>query len=163
MVDDLASPRDAIGLLLRLLHQHWGADVDAALQGAGLDGIRAAHANVFPFVPPEGIQVSELARLATMRKQSMAEAVEQLERAGYLERRPDPGDRRARLVFLTARGAAVRSVAVAAGRRVEQRWAGLTSPEEIEAMRTTLQRLLSQLRPVVREKDRSDGPFHARP
>src|SRR4051794_12095543 len=145
MVDDVESHHDALGLLLRLLNQHWGEDVHAALQAAGLDGIRAPHANVFPFVPDEGIQVSELARLASMRKQSMAEAVEQLERAGYVERRPDPNDRRARRVLLTDRGRRVRSVAIAAGRRVEQEWTELTSAEEIAAFRATLQRLLAQL------------------
>jgi DNA-binding MarR family transcriptional regulator len=146
MVDDVEPHHDALGLLLRLLNQHWGDDVHAALQAAGLDGIRAPHANVFPFVPDAGIQVSELARLASMRKQSMAEAVEQLERAGYVERRPDPDDRRARLVLLTDRGRQVRAVAVAAGRAVEAQWTGLTSPEEIAAFRATLQRLLAQLR-----------------
>jgi DNA-binding MarR family transcriptional regulator len=146
MVDDDGPHHDALGLLLRLLNQHWGEDVHAALQAAGLDGIRAPDANVIPFVPPDGIQVSELARLASMRKQSMAEAVEQLERAGYLQRRPDPHDRRARLVFLTDRGRDVRSVAVAAGREVEARWTELTGPDEIAAFRATLQRLLTGLR-----------------
>ena len=65
---------------------------------------------MFPFVPPEGITVTELARLARVRKQTMAEAVQQLERMGYVERRANPGDRRSRLVFLTERGAAVRPV-----------------------------------------------------
>jgi DNA-binding MarR family transcriptional regulator len=148
-VSDGVQP-DALGLLLRLLHQHWGEDVDAALRAQGLTGIRAPHANVFPFVPPEGIPVSELARLANMRKQSMAEAVEQLERAGYVQRRPDPHDRRARRVFLTERGESVRAVAVAAGRRVEQRWTELTSPAEIAALRTTLQTLLQALRTRAR-------------
>jgi DNA-binding MarR family transcriptional regulator len=137
---------DALGLLLRLLNQHWGEGVHAALKAAGLDGIRAPHANVIPFVPAEGIQVSELARLASMRKQSMAEAVEQLERAGYVERRPDPNDRRARLVVLTDRGRQVRSVAIAAGRRVEADWTELTSPAEVAALRATLLRLLEGLR-----------------
>ena len=145
MVDHVPS-RDAIGLLLRLLHQHWGEDIAAALQAEGLSGISAAHAVVIPFVPPEGIPVSELARLARMRKQSMAEAVEQLERLGYVERKPAPTDRRARLVLLTDRGRAVRSVAVAAGREVEDRWAGLTSREDVEELRTILQQLLGRLR-----------------
>lgn len=144
--DDDGPHHDALGLLLRLVNQHWGEGVHSALQAAGLDGIRAPNANVIPFVPAGGIQVSELARLATVRKQSMAEAVGQLERAGYVERRPDPSDRRARLVFLTERGHRVRSVAVAAGRRVEADWTGLTSPEEIAALRTTLLRLLERLR-----------------
>jgi DNA-binding MarR family transcriptional regulator len=153
-MEELSNPHRSLGLLLRLLNQHWGEDVDAALRSAGLHGIRAPHANVFPFVPPEGIQISELARLANMRKQSMGEAVDQLEHAGYLERRPDPRDRRARLVFLTPRGDAVRSVAVTAGRRVEERWIALTGAQEIEAFRETMQRLNARLQ-VSQETGRS--------
>ena len=48
--------------------------------------------------------MSELAELAHVRKQTMTQAVEQLERTGYIERRPNPNDRRSRLVFLTERG-----------------------------------------------------------
>jgi DNA-binding MarR family transcriptional regulator len=137
--------RPLIGLLLRLVHQHWAQDIDAALVAAGFDDLRPASAHVFPFLGREGIQVSELAKRARVRKQSMAEAVDQLERAGYVERRPDPDDRRARLVFLTERGESVRPTTLAAGRRVEQRWAELTSPEELESLRETLQRLLTEL------------------
>lgn len=146
MTVDHASNRPLLGLLLRLLHQDWANDVDAALRAAGFGDIRPPHASVFPFVPAEGIQVSELAQLARVRKQTMAQAVAQLERLGYVERRPDPRDRRAQLVFLTARGEAVRPVGVAAGHRVEARWAELTSQEEIEALRESLQRLLARLR-----------------
>src|SRR6185312_7782290 len=102
--------RPLIGLLLRLLSQHYSEDIHAALVKAGFGDIRPTHANVFPFVPPEGITVTELAQLAHVRKQTMAEAVQQLERMGYVERRPNPGDRRSRLVFLTERGAAVKPV-----------------------------------------------------
>ena len=75
----------------------------------------------------------------------MTQAVDQLEQLGYVERRPDPNDRRARLVFLTPRGQAVRPVAVAAGRGVDGRWSELTSPQEIEALRHALQSLLERL------------------
>ncbi len=139
--------RPLIGLLLRLVYQHYAQDIDAALREAGFIDIRPAHANVFPFVPPEGISVSGLAELARVRKQTMAQAVEQLERTGYVERRPNPDDRRSRLVFLTGRGASVRPVTHAAAERVEQRWAELTSPAELEALRATLLRLLTELRP----------------
>jgi DNA-binding MarR family transcriptional regulator len=140
-------PSPLLGLLLRLLNQHFGDHVDAALREAGFDGIRPRHANVFPFVPPEGIQVAELARLARVRKQTMAQTVEQLERLGYVERRPDPADRRARLVALTPRGEAVRPVGVAAGRQVEQQWAELIGEDELEELRALLIRLLGRLHP----------------
>ena len=138
--------RPLIGLLLRLVYQHYAQDIDAALREAGFDDIRPAHANVFPFVPPEGITVSEIAELARVRKQTMAQAIDQLERMGYVERRPNPRDRRSRLVFLTERGESVRPVTHAAAERVEERWAELTSPKELEAMRASLLQLLTELR-----------------
>lgn len=134
-----------IGLLLRLAYQHYAQDIDTALRGAGFGDIRPGAANVFPFVPPDGITVSRLAELARVRKQSMAEAVDQLERSGYVERRKNPGDQRSRLVFLTERGASVPPVTHAAAERVEERWAGLTGPGEFEALRATLLRLLTGL------------------
>jgi DNA-binding MarR family transcriptional regulator len=138
--------RPLIGLLLRLLYQHYAQDIDAALRAAGFGDLRPAHANVFPFVPPEGITVSGLADLARVRKQTMAEAVSQLEHLGYVERHPNPDDRRSRLVFLTERGAAVKPVTHATAARVEERWASLTSPAELEALRTSLLRLLTDLK-----------------
>jgi DNA-binding MarR family transcriptional regulator len=76
----------------------------------------------------------------------MAQAVDQLERAGYVQRRPNPGDRRSRLVFLTERGASVPPITHAAAARVKERWAELTGPDEIEALRASLLRLLAELR-----------------
>jgi DNA-binding MarR family transcriptional regulator len=134
-----------LGLLLRLAHQQWTQEIEAALEDAGFSDIRPHHANVFTFARPEGIQVSELTRLARVRKQTMAQAVEDLEDLGYVERRPDPNDRRARLVFLTARGAQVRPIAVAAGRRVAARWAELTSPKEMASLQRSLETLLAKL------------------
>jgi DNA-binding MarR family transcriptional regulator len=138
--------RPLIGLLLRLVYQHYAQDVEAALREAGFGDIRPAHANVFPFVPPDGITVSALAELARVRKQTMAQAVDQLERIGYVERHPNPRDRRSRLVLLTERGASVTPVTHAAAARVEERWAELTSAQELEALRASLLRLLTQLR-----------------
>ena len=119
--------RPLIGLLLRLLYQHYSQDIHAALLEAGFGDIRPTHANVFQFVPPEGITVSELAELARVRKQTMAQAVDQLERMGYVERRANPRDRRSRLVFLTERGESVKPVTHATAARVEEHWAQLTS------------------------------------
>jgi DNA-binding MarR family transcriptional regulator len=138
--------RPLIGLLLRLVYQHFAQDIDAALRQAGFDDIRPAAANVFPFVPAEGITVSRLAELARVRKQSMAQAVDQLERTGYVERRPNPRDHRSRLVFLTERGAGVPPVTHAAALQVEERWAQLIGPAEFETLRASLLHLLTVLK-----------------
>jgi DNA-binding MarR family transcriptional regulator len=81
-----------------------------------------------------------------VRKQAMAQAVDQLERTGYVERSPSPSDRRSRLVTLTERGASVPPVTHAAAARVEERWAELTDADEIDALRASLLRLLTELR-----------------
>ncbi len=138
--------RSSLGLLLRLVHQHLTQDVEAALEEAGYGDIRPPHANVFTFMRPEGIQVSELTRLAHVRKQTMTQAVEELERLGYVERRPDPSDRRARLVFLTERGKGVRPIAAATGRLVDQRWSDIAGSQEIEGLKQALQAVLGKLR-----------------
>jgi len=145
-MDANAPARPPIGLLLRLLYQHYSQEIDAALREAGFDDVRPAAANVFPFVPPEGISVSELADLAHVRTQTMAQAVDQLERTGYIERRPNPRDRRSRLAFLTDRGASVTPVTHAAAARVEERWAQLITPEQLEQLRASLLRLMTKLR-----------------
>jgi DNA-binding MarR family transcriptional regulator len=138
--------RPLIGLLLRLIYQHYSADIDAALREAGFGDVRPGAANVFPFVPPEGITVTRLAELARVRKQSMAQAVDQLEASGYVERRPNPDDQRSRLVFLTDRGASVPPVTHAAAQQVEERWAELIGQAEFDALRASLLRLLTKLR-----------------
>ena len=134
---------DSLGLLLRLAHQQWTLAVDTRLAEEGFDDIKPHYANIFTFVPPEGMQVSQLTELAHVRKQSMTQTVEELEKLGYVERRPDPTDKRGKLVFLTERGKKVSPIARAAGRLVDQHWAELTSPEEIEALRRALRSVLA--------------------
>ncbi|WP_460492159.1 MarR family winged helix-turn-helix transcriptional regulator [Dactylosporangium cerinum] len=131
-----------VGLLLRLAAQQWGADMDAALQTQGVSGLTPAHANVIPFVPAEGIQIGELARLAKVRKQSMANSVELLSAAGYVTRRPDPADGRASLIFLTDKGRALWPASRVAGARVEQDWATIVGRDNLEQLRHTLMQLL---------------------
>src|SRR6185437_7517197 len=102
-------------------------------------------ANVFTFLPSEGATVSELASRSHVRKQTMAQTVDQLERSGYVVRRPNPNDRRSQLVFLTARGKGVPPVTHKAAASVERRWAGLSGTKEFERLRMSLSDLLAQL------------------
>lgn len=139
------SSSQSLGVLLRVAHQHFSSAVDEALGEAGFGDIRPHHANVFTFVPPEGIQMSELTLKAGVRKQSMAQALEELEKLGYIERKPHPTDGRARLIFLTARGRQIRPLAMAAGRKVEEAWARRLGEADLETLRGLLQALIGLL------------------
>ena len=71
------------------------------------------HSAVFAQISLDGSRLTDLAHQANMTPQSMAEIVDELVDLGYVVRRPDPADRRAKLIVLTRRG----RDAVAAGRQ----------------------------------------------
>jgi DNA-binding MarR family transcriptional regulator len=145
-MDPTTADRPSLALLLRVIYQHHSQSIESALRAAGFSDIAPSAANVFPFIRHEGITISALAELAGVRKQTMAQAVEQLERGGYVERRENPDDRRSRLVFLTERGRTVTPVTHAAAAAVEQNWAGMIGNDELEHLRQQLKRLLEEIR-----------------
>lgn len=73
--------------------------------GAGFPQ-KPSHSAVFGQIDPAGSRLSELARGASMSPQAMGELVDELESMGYVVRRPDPRDRRAKLIVLTRKGKA---------------------------------------------------------
>jgi DNA-binding MarR family transcriptional regulator len=79
-------------------------ELAARLRAAGFDDMTAAHHSVFENLDREGTRLTLLAARTGMTHQSMGELVGALERAEYVERRPDPADARARLVALTPKG-----------------------------------------------------------
>lgn len=85
----------------------------------------------------EGPQsVSDLAAAEKVRPQSMAQTVADLESAGMVERRPDPGDRRRSLVLFTDQGLET----LHADRRQREGWLAGMLAELSEQDRRTLAR-----------------------
>ncbi|SDR63743.1 DNA-binding transcriptional regulator, MarR family [Rhizobiales bacterium GAS113] len=74
------------------------------LRQEGHDELTVAHINLTRNLDEDGTRLVELARRATMTKQSMSELVDQVERIGLIAKRPDPSDGRAKLVCFTPRG-----------------------------------------------------------
>lgn len=89
-----------------------GFQIVDGVVGAGYPQ-KPKHSAVFAQISPDGSRLTELARKANMTPQSMAELVDELVEMGYVVRRPDPNDGRAKLIVLTKRG----RDAVAAGRQ----------------------------------------------
>jgi DNA-binding MarR family transcriptional regulator len=94
----------------------------ARLHAAGYDDITAAHQAVFENIDRHGTRLTTLAARSGMAHQSMSELVHALERAGYLERRPDPADGRARIILLTEKGQALVRQALHDIREIEATW-----------------------------------------
>src|SRR3954452_22446581 len=92
------------------------------LEEAGYDDIRPTHGCVFRFVRDDGMRLTELAAHAGMTKQSVGEIVDDLVDHGYVERFPDPEDRRAKLIRLTQKGIEAQRVGFGLIREIETRW-----------------------------------------
>jgi DNA-binding MarR family transcriptional regulator len=112
------------------------------LAGEGFDDIREGHGCVFGFIDVEhGSRLTDLAERAGLTKQAVGEAATELERLGYLERVPDPRDRRAKIIKLTPRGLE----AVVTGRRVfaeiEREWAEQLGEELLAGLREAAERI----------------------
>jgi DNA-binding MarR family transcriptional regulator len=117
------------------------------LEEAGYADIRPTHGCVFRFVRDDGMRLTELAGLAGMTKQSVGELVDDLVDLGYVERIPDPEDRRAKLICLTDRGIEAQRVGFGLLADVEDRWA-----ERFGATR------MKQLRKLLEEAVSGDAP-----
>jgi DNA-binding MarR family transcriptional regulator len=94
------------------------------LHEAGYDDITAAHHPVFENIDDRGTRLTLLAARTGMTHQSMGELIDALEQRGYVERRADASDRRARLVVLTAKGRRLARLAVREIEEIEHAWIG---------------------------------------
>ena len=106
------------GILLGLAYQDFVVELRAAIAADGFSDTGRSDGAVFRTLAARAMTVSDLATRLSITKQGAAQIIDDMERRGYVERRPDPTDGRARLLYLSARGAA----ALASARRFHQRF-----------------------------------------
>jgi DNA-binding MarR family transcriptional regulator len=133
--------------LLEIASEAMLAEFRAALVEAGYGDIRPTHGCVFRFVRGDGMRLTELASLAGITKQSAGEAVDDLARLGYVERFPDPADRRAKLIRLTARGEEARGVGAGLFAELEKRWAERYGSDRLADLRQMLEEIAARESP----------------
>jgi DNA-binding MarR family transcriptional regulator len=136
----VTEPEPNTGLLLFLPYRALETRVLNTLTAAGFD-ITLAQARVLQRVARDGSRLTDLAAQAQVTKQTAGFLVDQLERAGYVERRPDPRDGRARLVRLARRGHEAAATAAPVVAAVEAEWTAHLGPEAMAALRAALLRL----------------------
>lgn len=141
----LPTDRLAVGqLLVRLLHEFRQA-LFAATEGTEFADLRFTHNQIWGNVGIEGIRLTELAHKANLSLAACSELVNELADLGYLERRADPTDGRAKLIFPTPRG---RALLDAAGTRVaelEADWRSRLPSGEFDRACLALDQLLADL------------------
>lgn len=102
---------------------------------------RPAWGFAFARLAPDGATVTELAGHLGVTKQAASQLVDEIVRKGYAERRPHPGDARARLVVLTERGWACTRAAEEAAAEAVRTWVDVLGEGEVRALRGRLGRI----------------------
>jgi DNA-binding MarR family transcriptional regulator len=128
-------------VLMELAVDAMWVDFRAALLEAGITDVRPTHGCVFRFLRGDGMRLTELASLAGLTKQSVGEIVDDLTALGYLERYPDPTDKRAKLLRLTEKGKEAQAVGFSLFAKVESDWAETFGEDEITLLRGLLERV----------------------
>ena len=103
---------------------------------------KPSHSAVFAQIDREGSRLTDLARGANMTPQAMGELVDELEGLGYVVRRPDPTDRRAKLIVLTERGQECIAAGLATIDWLEQRITEVLGQRGRLQLRRLLEKLL---------------------
>ncbi|WAU82269.1 MarR family transcriptional regulator [Streptomyces sp. Qhu-G9] len=114
------------------------------LDEEGFEGIRFRHGSVFRFVGPEGSRLTALAERSGFSKQAIGEVVDELERLGYVERTADPGDRRAKIIRLTERGAQGQLAGARILGDIERMWAHYLGQDQIALLRRALEEIIAR-------------------
>ncbi|MFH9007897.1 MarR family winged helix-turn-helix transcriptional regulator [Streptomyces afghaniensis] len=107
----------------------------------GFEGVRPAHGFAFARLAPDGATVTDLAAHLGVTKQAASQLVDEMVRKGYAERRPHPGDARARLVVLTGRGWACTRAAEEAAAEAVREWGVVLGETEVRALGEQLLRI----------------------
>ena len=111
-----------LGQLVSILDRTLEDHIDEGLQAASFGDITRSQGVVMHMLDREGTRITEIAVRARISVQSVSELVNALQRQGYLERRPDPADGRAKLVMLTPKGEQAVVAAMSGFAKLDRAW-----------------------------------------
>src|SRR4029077_8286881 len=139
-------PVETVGRLLdaaaRVIRDHMNPLLaEAGLQGGEFDVLTPLRRSGEPYM----LSPTQLYELAMISSGGMTNRLDRLERAGLVERRPDPNDRRGKLIALTNAGKRVIDETI--GRHVanEARLLSVLTPAEQEKLNALLRKLIAGL------------------
>lgn len=128
--------------LLRVAYTGIASEIGDAVRKVA-PGQRPAHGAIMEQLDfNDGMRLTDLADGAHVTPQSAGELVDQLEALGYVERRPDPHDRRAKRIFRTAKARKATMVAIETAERVEVELQDLLGERRYRTLRRDLSSII---------------------
>jgi DNA-binding MarR family transcriptional regulator len=122
-----------------------GEQILAAIVAEGFTDVRLPHGHVMaPLTMEDGLRLTDLAKGASIAPQSINELVDDLVAKGYVERRPDPIDGRAKRIHLTERGRANAEAGRKGAAESERQVSRILGIKGREQLRQMLLKLISE-------------------
>jgi DNA-binding MarR family transcriptional regulator len=147
-------PREpGLGILAARLLFAVQDELYARLEEAGHGQLTRLHGAVIAHLDEEGARATELARRSGRHKQVIGRIVDELETLGYVERRPEEGDRRAKLVVPTKRGREVMRLSDEIIGDIERKLADTLGKTAYEQFTQTLRTVVESLRQPTDEPE----------
>lgn len=132
---------DHVGIRLWRATQRWKRELDEGLVAMGYPWATEARANVIMHVGRNGIRQSELVRRMALSKQAVQQLLDELVGDGIIERKPDPGDRRGKLIVFTAAGRKLLADANVVKQGIEDRYRAVLGDERFRQLMEMLKEL----------------------
>lgn len=137
----MSRPGFALPLLLVGAFREVVEELHAELATRGHPEARPLHGFALQAVGPEGASITELGRRLGVTKQAAAKTAVALERLGYVERAPDPGDARATVLRRSRLGEELLALSAEGFDRVRRRWAEELGAERMGQLEDDLDRI----------------------
>ena len=132
------SSSDVAAILVAAARAHTGAVMER-LALRGYADFPFASASLLWIMDESGTRSTLLAQRAGVTKQAMSQLVRAMERQGYLEQVPDPGDTRAKVIRMTPRGTAVKAACVEVREELNRQIAKIVGKDNAREMEAHLE------------------------
>jgi DNA-binding MarR family transcriptional regulator len=146
-----------VGSRMRVAYQWVMAQVYAHVVAAGYDDLSRAQIAMFRYPTPDGLRPSQLAAQLLITKQSVNDLLGEMEERGYLVRAPDPSDRRARVIRLTAKGRQLEQTVYDGAQSAERAIADLLGPRQFTQLRRALETVVSHISETGPRREAPNG------
>ena len=144
MADMSASGKPDFGILLLLADQEFVRELRASMAAQGFDEQGRSDGFVLRTLGAAPMTISALAERLEISKQGAGQIIDDMERRGYVVRKPDPSDGRARLLHLSTRGEAALAAARKFHQAYERRLRKAHGDAAIDAVRTVLTAMVGE-------------------
>lgn len=89
---------------LAYIHRYIHYTLNDRLVEAGYQRFRMSFIDVILYLDPEGIRLTDLVELHQSPKASLARLINSIHHQGFIDKRPDPSDSRANILYITDKG-----------------------------------------------------------